>query len=106
MPTYEYECTSCKHRFETFQSMADDPLEKCPECGKKIRRLIGGGMGIIFKGSGFYSTDNRSGGNGSKSDSSESTTQTGKPATTGESSGSKETSSTTPKKKEPVKTNK
>ena len=106
MPTYDYECTSCKHSFEAIQSMADDPLEVCPECGKKVRRLIGGGMGIIFKGSGFYSTDNRSGGNDSKSNSGESTPSTTKPANTGESSGSKDSSSTPPKKKEPAKTNK
>ena len=68
MPTYDYECTSCKHAFEAFQSMTDEPLDSCPKCGKRVRRLIGGGMGIIFKGSGFYSTDNRSGGNGSKHD--------------------------------------
>lgn len=110
MPTYEYECTSCKHRFETIQSMADDALEECPECGKKIRRLIGGGMGIIFKGSGFYSTDNRSGANGSKSSSGESTSSASKNTSSGEaskgSSGSKDSSSQTSKKKEPVKSKK
>ena len=69
MPTYEYECLSCNHTFEVFQSMSDEPLKKCPKCGKKIRRLIGGGVGIIFKGSGFYVTDNKSSGyNGSKKD--------------------------------------
>ena len=57
MPTYEYECKSCSHSFEAFQSIKDDPLEKCPQCGKKLRRLINGGSGIIFKGSGFYVTD-------------------------------------------------
>jgi putative FmdB family regulatory protein len=61
MPTYEYECKACKHEFEIFQSMKDDALTKCPECGKdKLRRLIGTGAGIIFKGSGFYETDYRS----------------------------------------------
>ncbi len=61
MPTYEYECKACKHEFETFQSMKDDPLKKCPECGKnRLIRLIGTGAGIIFKGSGFYETDYRS----------------------------------------------
>lgn len=58
MPTYEYECKNCGHHFEAFQSMKDDPLKVCPECGKDIRRLINGGSGIIFKGSGFYVTDN------------------------------------------------
>ena len=66
MPTYDYECTKCGYTFEAFQNMSDEPLTKCPECGKKVRRLIGGGIGIIFKGSGFYVTDNKSGGkNGS-----------------------------------------
>ena len=57
MPTYEYECKSCGHGFEVFQSMSDPPLKDCPECGKEIRRLIFGGTGVIFKGSGFYITD-------------------------------------------------
>ncbi|MDR0322172.1 MAG: FmdB family transcriptional regulator [Treponema sp.] len=57
MPTYEYECKSCSHTFEVFQSMSDAPLKDCPECGKEIRRLIFGGTGVIFKGSGFYVTD-------------------------------------------------
>ena len=65
MPTYDYECTKCGHTFEAIQSMSDDALAKCPSCGKNgLRRLIGGGLGVIFKGSGFYVTDNRSGGNG------------------------------------------
>lgn len=59
MPSYDYECTVCGHRFEMFQSMSEPPLTECPQCGKRVRRLIGGGMGIIFKGSGFYVTDNR-----------------------------------------------
>ena len=57
MPTYEYECDKCKKHFDIFQSMADDPIKKCPKCGGKFHRLIGGGSGIIFKGSGFYETD-------------------------------------------------
>lgn len=60
MPTYEYECTRCDHRFEKFQSMRDEPLKRCPECRGKIRRVLGTGAGIIFKGSGFYQTDYRS----------------------------------------------
>jgi len=59
MPTYEYECRKCKHRFEKFQSMNDAPLKKCPDCGGELRRLIGRGSGIIFKGPGFYATDHR-----------------------------------------------
>ncbi|MDR2900920.1 MAG: FmdB family transcriptional regulator [Treponema sp.] len=58
MPTYEYECKTCGHRFDAFQSMQDDPLKICPECGKEeLRRLIFGGFGTIFKGSGFYVND-------------------------------------------------
>jgi putative FmdB family regulatory protein len=71
MPTYEYECKSCHHAFEAFQSIKEEALKKCPKCGKSsLRRLFGGGMGIIFKGSGFYTTDYKhasavTGGNGS-----------------------------------------
>lgn len=58
MPTYDYECLSCGHVFEVFQSMNDAALKKCPQCSKlKLKRLIGKGAGIIFKGSGFYATD-------------------------------------------------
>ena len=61
MPTYDYECDACDHRFDAFQAMSDDPLKKCPKCGKKkLRRLFGAGAGLIFKGSGFYLTDYRS----------------------------------------------
>ena len=57
MPTYEYECKNCSHSFEKFQAMSDPPLKECPRCGKEVRRLIFGGMGVIFKGSGFYVND-------------------------------------------------
>ena len=57
MPTYEYRCRTCGHQFEAFQRISEAPLTKCPECGKKVERLISAGLGIIFKGSGFYSTD-------------------------------------------------
>ncbi len=61
MPTYEYQCQSCNHLFEEFQSITAEPLRKCPGCGKpRLRRLIGTGAGIIFKGGGFYETDYRS----------------------------------------------
>lgn len=61
MPTYEYECNACQHYFDEFQSFSDPPLKKCPKCGKpKLRRLIGTGAAVIFKGSGFYQTDYRS----------------------------------------------
>jgi putative FmdB family regulatory protein len=57
MPTYEYECQRCGHRFEKFQNMSEELLKECPQCGGELRRLIGKGAGIIFKGSGFYVTD-------------------------------------------------
>ncbi len=57
MPTYEYKCLECGHRFDAFQKMSDAPLEVCPKCGGKVKRVIGAGAGIIFKGSGFYETD-------------------------------------------------
>ena len=68
MPTYDYSCEKCGHKFEQFQSMTDDPLEICPKekCARKrwgkgkIKRAVGGGAGLIFKGSGFYITDYRS----------------------------------------------
>ncbi|MGA2233095.1 MAG: zinc ribbon domain-containing protein [Tepidisphaeraceae bacterium] len=61
MPTYEYKCEACGHTFEKFQSMSSAPIRKCPVCGKsKVKRLIGAGAGLIFKGSGFYITDYRS----------------------------------------------
>ncbi|MFO8043794.1 MAG: zinc ribbon domain-containing protein [Alkalispirochaeta sp.] len=60
MPTYDYQCDSCGHTFETMQSMKDAPLSVCPECeNASLRRLISGGTGVIFKGSGFYVNDSR-----------------------------------------------
>ena len=60
MPTYEYQCENCGHSFEKFQSITAGSLRKCPQCKKMtLRRLIGAGAGIIFKGSGFYQTDYR-----------------------------------------------
>jgi putative FmdB family regulatory protein len=61
MPTYDYECDACGHRFELYQSISAAPERKCPECKKlKLRRLIGTGAAVVFKGSGFYQTDYRS----------------------------------------------
>src|SRR5689334_6229943 len=71
MPTYDYQCDACNHTFEEFQSMMDKHLKKCPKCGKRrLRRLLGTGAAIIFKGSGFYQTDYRSEGykNAAKAD--------------------------------------
>nr|MCU0978743.1 zinc ribbon domain-containing protein [Pirellulaceae bacterium] len=61
MPTYDYECGSCEHAFELFQSITEPVKKKCPRCGRKsLRRLFGTGAALIFKGSGFYQTDYRS----------------------------------------------
>lgn len=61
MPTYDYVCDACDHKFELLQSIKEAPKKKCPECGKsKLRRLFGTGAAILFKGSGFYTTDYRS----------------------------------------------
>lgn len=83
MPTYDYVCETCGHRFEVFQRMSDPKLEDCPqdECAGRVRRLLGTGAGLIFKGSGFYQTDYRSDSyrNGQKS---ESKPAEGKPAET------------------------
>lgn len=58
MPTYDYFCPKCHHEFEAFQSMKDEPLKTCPNCKKRsVKRRVGGGAGLIFKGSGFYITD-------------------------------------------------
>ena len=57
MPTYEYRCEQCGHQFEAFQSISAEPLSECPICNGWVHRLIGGGTGLIFKGSGFYITD-------------------------------------------------
>lgn len=59
MPTYQYRCTECEHEFEEFQSISDPPITVCPECGGRTQRVISGGAGLIFKGSGFYITDYR-----------------------------------------------
>jgi putative FmdB family regulatory protein len=61
MPTYDYECEACGHTFELFQKISEPVKKKCPECSKlKLRRLFGTGSALVFKGSGFYTTDYRS----------------------------------------------
>ncbi|MHC4982476.1 MAG: FmdB family zinc ribbon protein [Planctomycetota bacterium] len=61
MPTYDYECEACGYSFERFQPISQRAIRKCPKCGRlKVRRLIGAGGGILFRGSGFYQTDYRS----------------------------------------------
>ena len=85
MPTYEYECTHCGYTFEKFQSMRDKPVQRCPECRHKVRKLLGSGAGIIFKGSGFYETDYKK--KHSKADSASES----KPASSGSSKSEKKT---------------
>ncbi len=77
MPTYEYECQACGHRFDVLQKITEEPLTRCPRCRKaRLKRLIGAGLGVIFKGSGFYTTDyKRSGSNGSSSRKSDAKTE-------------------------------
>ncbi|PWK91412.1 putative FmdB family regulatory protein [Lentzea atacamensis] len=83
MPTYQYACTACEHRFEAVQSFSDASLTECPECSGKLRKLFGA-VGVVFKGSGFYRTDSRSG----SSKSTSSTTSSTPAATTSSSSSS------------------
>ena len=64
MPTYEYRCTECGEEFEEFQPISDPPITICSTCGGKTQRVISGGTGFIFKGSGFYATDYKKSGQG------------------------------------------
>lgn len=93
MPTYEYECTKCAHQFEKFQSMKDEPLKRCPKCRCKVRRVVGSGAGILFKGSGFYQTDYRS-----KAYHEAAKKDTSPPASASKESGTKSEKSTKPEK--------
>ena len=69
MPTYDYKCNNCGEELEHFQHITEDPLKKCPKCGKNtVKRLIGGGAELIFKGTGFYITDYKNKGNGKKAE--------------------------------------
>jgi putative FmdB family regulatory protein len=82
MPTYEYRCKSCGHEFEEVQTMSSEPLIMCPKCAKPtLKRLMSGGVGLIFKGSGFYETDYKK----SKSSSSSSKKSKSKPDSKSES---------------------
>ena len=87
MPTYEYRCKSCGHGLEVVQSFTDEPLTKCPSCKKKQLKKVFGSIGITFKGSGFYKTDNRSSGKRGSGSSSSSESSSEK-STAGSSSGS------------------
>lgn len=89
MPTYEYACSKCEKTFEVFQSMKDKPLTKCPDkaCRGRVKRLLGTGAGLIFKGSGFYITDYRSEGYKSAAKSDASPPASGSSDTSAKSSG-------------------
>lgn len=94
MPTYEYECTKCKFEFERFQRISEPPAKRCPKCRGAVRRKLGTGAGLLFKGSGFYITDYRSegykkaasaesggGGSGKESASTKTASEKAKPGT-------------------------
>ena len=105
MPTYQYACTQCEHRFEQVQSFSDASLSECPVCGGKLRKVYGS-VGVVFKGSGFYRTDSRNGATGTstgeKSESGDKTDKGDKkaaaeestPAKTADSSSSSSSSAT------------
>jgi len=73
MPTYTYQCKSCGHKYDKLQSITAEPDKSCPECNGEVERLIGGGVGIVFKGSGFYVTDYKKNSNGDSKNSSQNT---------------------------------
>ena len=113
MPTYEYECARCKKTFEAFQSMKDEAYKTCPKdkCrmktwGKgKVKRLLGAGAGLIFKGSGFYITDYRSEGykSAAKSDSTQASSSKPESSSSSSDTSKKASPETTKKKKSPPK---
>ena len=89
MPTYDYICKECGYEFERFQQMSEESLVVCPSCEKPtLRRIIGSGAGMIFKGSGFYSTDYKNKGNGSAFSSSTKAKEKKKKTSTGDSASS------------------
>ena len=92
MPTYQYACTACDHRFEAVQSFTDASLTECPACSGNLRKVFSS-VGIVFKGSGFYRTDSRSGGGGVPAKSESAKSDSGKSDSSSASSGSKESSS-------------
>jgi len=100
MPTYDYKCTNCGDRFEHFQTMTDAPLTKCTKCNGELKRLIGAGLGPIFKGTGFYQTDYKNNTNSTNSSSTSTTTSTNKTATS--TTTEKKSESNTPTTKNPA----
>ena len=101
MPTYDYQCQKCGLEFEAFHSMSVKPLKKCEKCGGPVKRLVSGGTGLIFKGSGFYITDyarKNSSGQPSKSEKSDKSEIAAKDSSSG-NGGSEKNSSDSSKKK-------
>ena len=98
MPTYEYHCDSCDRNFDVVQSFHDDPVTSCPTCGSPVRKVFGN-VGIVFKGSGFYKTDSRTGAPAKGSDADASTAPTAGSESSGPDSGSdsRSDSASTPK---------
>ncbi|HEX7306299.1 FmdB family zinc ribbon protein [Lentzea sp.] len=92
MPTYQYACTACEHRFEAVQSFSDASLTECPECSGKLRKLFGA-VGVVFKGSGFYRTDSRSGSSKSTSSTSSSESKSSSSSSDSKSSSSSDSKS-------------
>ena len=85
MPTYDYKCLSCGYQFEYFQKITDEPLKTCPKCGGEVKRLVGGGLPPIFKGSGFYQTDYKNNGNNGSKNSTSTSVSTNSSSTKTES---------------------
>lgn len=94
MPTYQYACTECDHAFEQFQSFTDDSLTVCPACNGRLRKLFNA-VGVVFKGSGFYRTDNRSSSGNGSSGTSSSTSGTGDSGSVKKETAASSSSSTT-----------
>lgn len=88
MPTYVYACKSCGHRFEQYQSFSEDSLTTCPECAQEALRKVFDSVGIVFKGSGFYSTDSATSGASTPSGTSASSSSEGSSSSSGEASSS------------------
>jgi len=100
VPTYQYACTACGHQLEAVQSFADEPLTECPTCEGRLRKLFSG-IGVVFKGSGFYRTDSRT---DSRADSRADSSAGDKPASSSNSSSSADGSSKPAEKKSESKT--
>jgi len=95
MPTYEYRCTACRHDFEKFQRMSEEPVAVCPVCGKNAQRRLSAGAGLLFKGSGFYITDYRSESYKKAAGSENGGSESAKSSSSSKSSGSEAKSSST-----------